>query len=1005
MSKVKKILKITKKCIKEPAMVKKGLKSVYKYGFKETKARMNKNLAGNMQRAVSYDSEKDKQYTSDIKFSIVMPVYNVDIKYLDMAIKSIQEQNYINWELCIADDCSTKPEVREYLQRVTDKRIKITYLEKNRGISGASNAAAELATGEFILLMDNDDAITYDALYEFMIAIKEQGADLIYSDQNIIDQEGNGREPLHKPDWSPDLLLSQMYIGHLVGFRRSLFEEVGGFREEFNGSQDYDLILRIIEKTDNIVHVPKVLYGWRDIPTSTATNPQSKPYAQTSGLKALQEHMDRTLGEGKAVVNETEDLFVYDVRYKINENPLVSIIIPTKDHVDLLKELLDSIIEKTTYKNYEIIILNNNSVEQKSFEYFKEIQSVDNIRVIEASYDFNWSKLNNHGIREAKGDVYIIMNNDMKIITDDWMERLVEKAIIPENGIIGGLLLYEDDTIQHAGIVVGLGGYADHIYKGCNPVHYGSPFISPMVTRNVTACTGALQAFSKKTVEKIGLYDEDFIICGSDVEFCIRANQYGLKNVYDPHVKLYHYESKSRDSYIPEVDFKMSNYAYKPYNKEGDPYYNDNLDYGNTTPTIANDPAFSKKITSCDIYLTKENRSNVMNENEILIPEITPYIFRESNFKGKRINLLVPSINPEHVFGGIATALKFFDELVEKSGFASRIILTDAYPTRVALKKYADKYRLINNAKDVEVKHQIVPYNERYKESIPVSKDDIFVFTGWWTAHCTHEEYVRFEKKTGIKPNKFIYFIQDYEPGFYPWSTRYLLADSTYRSNYEHIAVFNSSLLYDFFEKNNINFSSKYMFEPVLNAGLKKVLLNNIDKDINKKKQIIVYGRPSVERNAFSLVVSILREWVGLMDDVNEWDILSAGEYHDSVDLGKGKKLTSVGKMSIEEYANMMLESYAGISLMSSPHPSYPPLEMATFGVNVITNSYANKDLSKFSKNIVSVDNLSPIYIAEKLKDICKGYNPIKRLEIENKSYVENENVFDFIDNIISEIR
>lgn len=1006
MAKIKKLVKAFGKCIQNPIYIKKGIQYIHYNGLTGIKSKINGTVAEPDNVPIIYRevSKPDDIYNGDIKFSVIMPVYNVEIKWLEKAIDSVKNQNYINWELCIADDCSTKPEVKDYLLKINDDRIKVKYQEKNGGISEATNAAAKLATGDYFLLMDNDDEITYDALYEFFSVIKEKEADLIYSDQNIIDQNSMGREPLHKPDWSPDLFLSQMYMGHLVGFKRSLFEEVGGFRSDFNGSQDYDLILRITEKTNKIEHISRVLYGWRDLPTSTATNPHSKPYAQTAGLMAVQQHLDRVYGKEKAIAKETEDLFVYDVRYTKQKDYLVSIIIPTKDHVDILEDLIDSIFEKTHYKNFEIIILNNNSTEDKSFEYFEKIQEKHkNIRVIEAKYDFNWSKLNNHGIHEARGEVYVFMNNDMRIISDEWLDRLVEKATLPDNGVIGGLLLYEDGTIQHAGVVVGLGGWADHIYKGCNPIHYGSPYISPMVTRNVMACTGALMAVSKHTIETIGEFDEDFIICGSDIELCIRAVNRGLKNVYDPRVKLYHLESKTRDSYIPEVDFEMSAFAYRACKEEGDPYYNECLDYSSSTPIKTDKIQFLRRENDIMKYTNSKSKGRIMKESEIQIPEILQYNFRKSSFNEKRINLLVPSINTEHVFGGISTALNFFTELVEKSGYASRIILTDALPSREAIRKYGDKYRYVKCTKDCDDNHQIVPYSDRYQKSIPVSEKDIFIFTGWWTAYCTQEAYARY-KKEGMEPNRFIYFIQDYEPGFYPWSTRYLLSDSTYRSEYKHIAIFNSSLLYNFFKNNNYSFYKEYSFDPVINKGLKNELMKNVDKQIVKKKQIIVYGRPSVERNAFSLVVSSLKEFVDSKKDIEQWSFISAGEYHDKVDLGKGKFLESVGKVSIEEYAKLMLETYAGISLMSSPHPSYPPLEMSQFGIKVITNNYANKDLSIFNDNIISVNNVSPMNIGKTLEKLCNQYEPNYEIKILNNEYVENDNIFNFIDDIINEL-
>lgn len=525
--------------------------------------------------------------TGDILFSILMPVYNVEIQWLEAAIDSVRHQNYQNWELCIVDDCSTDTRIRSYLEKIHDEKIKIRFQAKNGGISEATNAAASLAEGQYLILMDNDDELAPHALYEFYERIKKTDADILYSDQDIIDQEGNHREPFHKPDWSYDLLLSQMYIGHLLGFRKSLFQKIGGFRSEYNGSQDYDLMLRLVEQTRKIEHIPKILYYWRALPSSTASNPDSKPYAQTAGLLAIQSHLDRVYGEGAATASETDSLFVYDVRFHLKEKPLVSIIMPTKDHADYLRGVIDTIEQKTTYPNYEIILLNNNSVEDETRQYFEEVQkSYPNVRVIDALFEFNWSKLNNFGIRHAKGDVFLFMNNDMDVITPDWMERLTEKVMRRGTAVAGGLLLYEDGTIQHAGVVAGMGGWADHVFKGMKPVHYGSPFLSPMVTRNVTAVTGACMAISRETIEAIGNFDERFIICGSDIEICIRAIERGYVNVYDPYVQLHHFESKSRDSYIPEIDFKLSYEMYKNYHDHSDPYYNVCLDMNSCVPRV-----------------------------------------------------------------------------------------------------------------------------------------------------------------------------------------------------------------------------------------------------------------------------------------------------------------------------------------------------------------------------------------------------------------------------------
>lgn len=924
----------------------------------------------------------------DIKFSIIMPVYNVEIVWLEKAIESVRNQTYTNWELCIADDASTDQRVHEYLRRIKDKRIKIKMLKENGGISIASNEAAKLASGHYILLMDNDDEIANNALMEFYECIKRTNADVIYSDQDIIDINGEHSCPVCKPVWSPDLLCSQMYLGHLVGFQRSLFEEVGGFRRKFDGSQDYDLLLRITEKTDKIEHIDKILYSWRTVPSSTAANPDSKPYAQYAGLNAVQEHLDRVLGVGIAKAMETENLFVYDVKYPLNDDVLISIIIPTKDHAHDLKMAIDSIFEKSSYRNFEIIILNNNSEKKETYKYFEDLmQQYENVKVVEAFYEFNWSKLNNHGMKLAKGDVYLFLNNDVKVLTEDWLERLASQALRPEIGAVGAMLLYGDGTIQHGGVVVGFGGWADHVYKGMKPIHNGTPFISPVLTRDVTAVTGACMAISRNTIEQIGNFDENFVICGSDVEICIRAVNKGLFNVYDPHIRLYHYESKSRGTFVPQIDFELSYKMYTPYRENGDPYYNNNLDYTSFVPRMKN---------------AGESSGAVVDQGymPVDIPEITQIRFRKVNLAEKRLNILLPSLNPEHVFGGIATAYKFFSELQKMTGMKCRVIITDSAPNQNAVDIYSNEYVFLDSEDDRVFDKTIIPLNDRATRTLAVSDKDYFIFSGWWTAYCIQEEYLNWKEKN-LSPNVFIYLIQDYEPGFYQWSSLYMLADSTYRTQYKQIAIFNSDELKRYFDFWGYEFSFSYVFEPILNAGLKKYL-KTMNKHIKKRKQIIVYGRPNTARNAFSLLVQALRKWVTLMDgDASEWRVISAGEQHRKVDLGRGVVLEPVGKLTIEEYAKTLEESYAGVSLMVSPHPSYPPLEMAVFGVQVITNSYANKDMSEFNRNIVSLKDASPYSIAEHLKEICDRFESDQVLDLsKNQKYCYGKDSFPFMEQI-----
>ncbi|MEW5785462.1 MAG: glycosyltransferase family 2 protein [Bacillota bacterium] len=521
--------------------------------------------------------------------SVLVPVYNVEEKWLRSCIDSVMQQLYPYWELCIADDASTAPHVRRVLEEYgsLDRRIKVVYRETNGHISAASNSALELAAGEFVALLDHDDRLTPDALYENVRLLNEHpDADMIYSDEDKISETGRRHSPLFKPDWSPDTFLAQMYTCHLGVYRTALVREAGGFREGFEGSQDYDLVLRLSEKTDCIFHIPKVLYSWRETASSTAGSAAAKPYAHESGLRALNEHLSRKYENREARCESTRWTFVYDVRYELPAGTKISVIIPIRDRVGLLKKCLESIVQKTGYDRYEIIVMDNGSSVKETLQYFEKIKS-EKIKIVDAAYPFNWARINNHGMDVSGGDVFIFLNNDTVVISEDWLQRLAEKALREDIGTVGALLLYEDGTIQHAGVVVGMGGWADHVFKGLMPEHYGSPFISPVITRNVLASTGACLAVSRKTVERIGRFNEDFIICGSDVEFSIRAHKKGLRNLYDPGARLYHLESKSRKNIrIPESDFQQSARFYKEFLESGDPYYNRNLDLHSLIPAV-----------------------------------------------------------------------------------------------------------------------------------------------------------------------------------------------------------------------------------------------------------------------------------------------------------------------------------------------------------------------------------------------------------------------------------
>ncbi len=509
--------------------------------------------------------------------SIVMPVYNVAEEYLVKAIASVKQQTYTRWELCICDDASTESFIRPLLEKyaMEDRRIRLTFRSKNGGIVKASNDALGLAQGAYVGLLDNDDELTPDALYEVVKVLQETKYDLIYSDEDKIDLSDSRCEPFFKPDWSPDLLLSCNYVSHFGVYRRKILNEIKGFREGFDGSQDYDLVLRFTEKTNNIRHIPKILYHWRKIPGSTAENIQYKPYAMDSAKKALQDALKR-----RSIDGQVEDgiwLGSYRVKREIKNEPLVSIIIPFKDKKDVLETCLTSIFQKTTYKNYEIILVDNQSELFETAEYLKTVESDPRITILPYNKPFNYAAINNFAVQHAKGEILILLNNDTEVITPEWIEAMLEQAQRSEVGAVGAKLLYPNNTLQHAGVLVGVGGVANHAFSRHNNHDHGY-FGQVDVIKNYSAVTAACVMVRKSVYEELkGLDEQNLAVAFNDVDFCLRLRQKGYLVVYTAYASLYHHESLSRgyDVNMKEVQY-MKN-KYEDLMKKGDPYYNPNL--------------------------------------------------------------------------------------------------------------------------------------------------------------------------------------------------------------------------------------------------------------------------------------------------------------------------------------------------------------------------------------------------------------------------------------------
>lgn len=531
--------------------------------------------------------EESVVFQNGVKISILVPLYNTPIKFLKEMIESVQNQTYKNWELCLADGSDdSHNEVGEFVLGKIKKDNRILYkkLENNLGISENTNACISMATGDYISLFDHDDLLHPSALYFVVKAINEKNADFIYTDEvTFLDGNVKNLVNLHyKPDFAIDTLRSYNYICHLTTFKATLLEKTGGFRKECDGSQDYDLILRLTEQAENIVHVPEILYFWRGHKNSTAQDITSKPYIINAAHKALGDHLQRTGLKGKVydgIIPST-----YRISYEIEGNPLISIVIANKDNIDSLDLCLKSIYEKSTYRNFEIIIVENNSTEQATFEYYKNLEEqFSNIKVVYWKDKFNYSAINNFGFTEAEGDYVLLLNNDVEVITPSWLEEMLMYAQRKDVGAVGAMLYYPDDTIQHAGVILGIGGVAGHSHKYFPRGTYG--YMSRgAIAQNYSAVTFACVMMSSDVFEEVHGIDEKFQVAFNDVDMCMRIRKAGYLIVFTPYAELYHYESKSRGQEDTPEKVKRFNSEIDRFQKrwgkeleQGDPYYNPHL--------------------------------------------------------------------------------------------------------------------------------------------------------------------------------------------------------------------------------------------------------------------------------------------------------------------------------------------------------------------------------------------------------------------------------------------
>ena len=539
--------------------------------------------------------ERETVFDRMIKISILVPLYNTPEPFLRDMITSVLNQTYQNWELCLADGSDAEHEevgriCREYLEK--DSRIVYQKLLKNEGISGNTNECLKLATGEYIGLFDHDDILHPSTLYEYVKAVNEQDADYIYCDETTFrNGDINKMLTMHfKPDYAVDNLRANNYICHFSVFAKRLLEGEELFRSRFDGSQDHDMILRMTDRAKHIVHIPKLLYYWRCHEGSVASGIDAKPYVVAAAKGAVADHLRRHGFTHFQITSTRAFETIFKIRYEIIGDPMISIVIPNKDHAADLKRCITSILEKSTYENYEIVIVENGSETKEIFEYYTSLKEYDNIRVVtyekpEGQNGFNYSAVNNFGVKQTKGDYILLLNNDTEVITVNWMEELLMYAQREDVGAAGAKLYYGNKTIQHAGVVLQLGAHrtAGHSHYGQSRENLG--YMGRLCyAQNVSAVTGACLLVKKSLFEEVGGLDESFAISLNDVDFCLKLREKGLLNVFTPFAELYHYESVSRG--LDDSGEKAERYnresahfreKWKTVLEKGDPYYNPNF--------------------------------------------------------------------------------------------------------------------------------------------------------------------------------------------------------------------------------------------------------------------------------------------------------------------------------------------------------------------------------------------------------------------------------------------
>lgn len=872
--------------------------------------------------------------------SLVTTAYNTPESVLRACLDSVRAQSYSQWELCIADDGSTAPHVSRVLQEYAelDNRIRFLRTPSHEGLAKATNAALEQVQGEYVCFLRAEDTLAPHALAEVALRLQaEPDADLLYSDEDQLDESGHRVRPFFKPGWSPDLLRSTHYIGHVLAMKRELLEKVGRLREGFDGAQDYDLILRASEQAQRIAHIPRILYHERM---------GAAPRVTDAARRALADHLARCSEE--ALIEEPLPA-TFHVRYPVRGKPLVSIIVPFKDKPELLAKLVESLERHNSYGNYELLLISNNSVRPETHALLDRL--VDpRIRKLTWNEPFNYSAINNFGVRNAQGELLLFLNNDVEALKAGWLEELIGQAQRPGVGAVGPKLIFPDQTLQHAGVILGMNGFAGHVFARRADRAEWTAFGHADWTRNYLAVTSACVMMRRDVFESVGGYDESFIVCGSDVELCLRIVAKGLRVVYTPAAKLLHDESATRRvDAIPEVDFWRSFSAYRRYLREGDPFYNPNLSLTLGDGTLRWDKrdaeamavqVLTTELPSSRMTVASQGRVNAQRHLAEHVPGmdcLPAEAERTRQQNGGRIAALRSGDKPlrklswfvphfRHPFGGVHTILRFGHLLRTRHGVESQFVIYDnpqasaremEASARVLYEMPPGSFRVLSSQEDVK--------------TLPAC--DLAIATFWRSAYLLLKH---------PQAHARAYFVQDFEPLFYPAGTMYGLAEQSYRLGL--FGIFNTQGLHNFITS-HYGMNGLY-FEPTVEPSL----FHDRRPPRSGPVRIFFYGRPSTERNAFELGLAALRQLKKELGGAVE--ILTAGEEWHPEQYGVRGAIHNLGVLPYEKTADLYREIDVGLCFMFTKHPSYLPLELMASGVTVVTNDNpANHWLLKHEEN------------------------------------------------------